>query len=70
MGKYYYRKSLFSIDSSLIRKINTAVQGLQLNVQKLFFEFPMDQDKETVADFIFACMGQGSMLKYSGFAFT
>jgi hypothetical protein len=46
------------------------VQGVQLSVQKLFFEFPMDQDKEPVADFILACMGQEYMLKYSGFTFT
>jgi|SRR5919109_30764 hypothetical protein len=48
----------FSIDPVINRKIKTAVQGLQKSIQNYFLEFPTENDKESVADFILSCSQQ------------
>jgi hypothetical protein len=46
----------FSINFQINQKIKTAVSGLQPFVQRYFFEFAGDRDKELVADFILSCI--------------
>jgi len=49
----------FSADPAINDKVKLAVKGLwQPSIQKLFLEFPSDQDKELAADFILACEQQ------------
>ena len=42
----------FSLNFKVNQKIKTAVSGLQPFIQRYFFEFASDRDKELVADFI------------------
>jgi hypothetical protein len=46
----------FSLNFQVNQKIKTAVSGLQPFVQRYFFEFAGDRDKELVADFILSCI--------------
>jgi hypothetical protein len=48
----------FSSDSAINYKIKLAVTGLQKGVQNLFLEFPIEHDKELVADFVLAGVQQ------------
>src|SRR3712207_2615205 len=48
----------FSLDFQVNQKIKAAAAGLQPFIQRYFFEFASDHDKELVADFILSCIRQ------------
>jgi integrase len=48
----------FSLDFQINQKIKAAAADLQPFIQRYFFEFASDRDKELVADFILSCIRQ------------
>jgi hypothetical protein len=42
----------FSDNPSINKNVKAAVQGLHPSIQRLFFKFPTEEDKELVADFV------------------